>query len=230
MKHLLLLSNSAVYGGGYLDFAESEIRDLLGNRKQVLFIPFALRDQDGYASRARDRFLRMGYEIVSLHRAKDMQKAVEEAEAVFIGGGNTFRLLKTLYDHDLVQRIRHKGETGIPYIGASAGSNVACPTIKTTNDMPIVEPPSLNAIGLVHFQINPHYQDPDPNSSHMGETREERIVQFHEENSTPVVGLREGTLLRVTGDSVVLKGVAPARIFRQGQEPIEVLPGESLGV
>ncbi|HEY6330660.1 MAG TPA: dipeptidase PepE [Blastocatellia bacterium] len=229
-KQILLLSNSTVHGGGYLDFAESDIRDLLGNRKQVLFVPFALRDQDGYASRARERFRLIGYEVVSLHCAASMQSAVEEAEAIFIGGGNTFRLLKALYCHDLVNRIRLKGEAGMPYIGASAGSNVACPTIKTTNDMPIVEPPSLNAIGLVPFQVNPHYQDPDPNSKHMGETREERIIQFHEENSTPVIGLREGTLLRVTGDSVVLKGAAPARIFCQGQQPFEIQSGESLRV
>lgn len=227
-EQLLLLSSSIVYGGGYLDHAEAEVRDLLGNCKEVLFVPFALLDRDGYAARARERFAAMGYELSSVHKAGNMQRAVEGTDAIFIGGGNTFRLLKCLYDNELLEVIRLKVKGGMAYIGSSAGSNVACPTIMTTNDMPVAQPPSFDALGLVNFQINPHYQDQDPQSQHMGETREERIIQFHEENATPVVGLREGTMLRVAGDSVVLKGSASARLFRKGQHPVEVEPGNRL--
>ncbi|HEV8204841.1 MAG TPA: dipeptidase PepE, partial [Pyrinomonadaceae bacterium] len=146
----------------------------------------------------------------------------------FIGGGNTFRLLKTLYEFDLIDVIRERVDAGMPYIGSSAGSNMACPTIRTTNDMPIVQPPSFNALGLVTFQINAHYLDPDPNSKHMGETREERINQFHEENEMPVVGLREGAMLRIENGETILRGSTGARIFRRGLEPIEILPGARL--
>src|SRR5829696_7257022 len=189
---LLLISNSTLYGSGYLDHAEAEIRDFLGDVKRVLFVPFALHDRDEYAATAQQRFAKMDYELSSIHTTPDPRKAVEATEAIFIGGGNTFRLLKALYDADLLEPVRRRVAAGMPYIGSSAGSNVAAPTIKTTNDMPIVEPPSFDALGLVWFQINPHYLDADNNSTHMGETREERIVQFLEESDTPVVALREG--------------------------------------
>jgi dipeptidase E len=136
--------------------------------------------------------------------------------------------LKTLYEFDLIDVIRERVDAGMPYIGSSAGSNMACPTIRTTNDMPIVQPPSFNALGLVTFQINAHYLDPDPNSKHMGETREERINQFHEENEMPVVGLREGAMLRIENGETILRGSTGARIFRRGLEPIEILPGARL--
>ena len=148
----------------------------------------------------------MGYELTSIHIAANPAQAVKDTDAIFIGGGNTFRLLKTLYDFDLLGPIRERVADGMPYIGSSAGSNVAAPTIKTTNDMPIVQPPSFDALGLVSFQINPHYLDPDPNSKHMGETREERIRQFLEENDTPVVGLREGAMLRIENGETILRG------------------------
>jgi dipeptidase E len=195
----------------------------------VLFIPYALQDRDGYAAKARVAFEEMGYGLVSLHEATDPRRAVEEAEAVFCGGGNTFRLLKTLQELGLLPLIRLRVARGMVYAGASAGSNLACPTIRTTNDMPIVEPASLDALGLVGFQINPHYIDPAPGSTHMGETRETRIREFHEENETPVVGLREGAILRVEGPSVLLKGVAGARIFRRGEEPLEATPVAEIG-
>jgi dipeptidase E len=147
---------------------------------------------------------------------------------VFIGGGNTFRLLKALYDHDLLGVIRERVSRGMPYIGSSAGSNIAAPTIRTTNDMPIVQPPSFDALGLVSFQINPHYLDPDPNSTHKGETREERIIQFLEENETPVVGIREGAMLRIENGKTQLRGSTGARIFRRGHEPVETVPGDYL--
>lgn len=227
-KRVLLISNSTLYGSGYLDHAEGEIRDFLGNVKRVLFVPFALYDRDAYAALARKRFKAMGYELESVHQVSDARQAVAETEAVFIGGGNTFRLLKALYDFDLLLPIRRRVAEGMPYIGSSAGSNVACPTIKTTKDMPIVQPPSFDALGLVSFQISPHYLDPDPNSTHMGETQEERIIQFLEENVTPVVGLREGALLRLEGGSIILKGATGARIFRRGYEPVEIKTGAKL--
>lgn len=228
MKRVLLISNSTLYGSGYLDHAANEIGDLLGNLKTVLFIPYALHDRDGYASRARERFRTMGYDLDSIHTISDPVKAVNDAEAIFIGGGNTFRLLKALYDTDVLQLIASRVTAGMPYIGSSAGSNVAGPTIRTTNDMPIVEPPSFEALGLVPFQLNPHFLDADPNSTHMGETREERILQFLEENDTPVAGLREGAMLVAENDSYLLKGSSGARIFRKGQEPFEARPGDNV--
>ena len=226
---LLLVSNSTLYGGGYLDHAEAEIRDFLGaDVKRVLFVPHALQDRDAYAASAQQRFAKMGYELTSIHTAANPAQLVKYAEAIFIGGGNTFRLLKALYDHNLLEPIRERVTAGMPYIGSSAGSNVAAPTIKTTNDMPIDEPPSFDALNLVWFQINPHYLDADPNSTHMGETREQRLLQFLEENSTPVAAIREGAMLRIENGVTMLKGSSGARIFRQGLEPVETVPGDQL--
>jgi dipeptidase E len=170
----------------------------------------------------------MGYDLTSVHTTADPRKAVRDTDVVFIGGGNTFRLLKVLYDFDLLEVIRNRVADGMPYIGSSAGANVAGPTIKTTRDMPIVQPPSFDALGLVPFQISPHYLDPDPNSTHMGETQEERILQFLEENDTPVAGLREGAIVRSENSATILKGSSGARIFRKGMAPVEVLPGAQL--
>ena len=221
---LLLISTSTVHGTGYLEHALPELRVLLQDVRRVLFIPFALQDHDAYAGRARQAFGRIGCEVDSLHEAVDARAALEGAQAVFCGGGNTFRLLRALYEREALPLIRRRVAGGMPYAGASAGANLACPTLKTTNDMPIVEPPSFEALGLVSFQINPHYLDPDPTSTHMGETRATRIREFHEENQTPVVGLREGAMLSVDDGGVWLKGLAGARIFRRGQEPAEALP------
>jgi dipeptidase E len=225
---VLLVSNSAVYGRGYLDHVESEIKSFLGNARGVLFFPFALHDRDAYTATARTRFAAMGYSLESAHEASVPQKAVEETDAIFIGGGNTFRLLKALEDLDLIEAIRRKVGSGAPYIGSSAGSNVAGPPIKTTKDMPIVQPRSFDSLALVPFQISPHYLDPDPNSTHMGETQEERILQFLEENNTPVVGIREGAWLVCKNRTVTLKGQTGARIFRRGHAPVEVTPGTEI--
>lgn len=224
-QRLLLISNSTQHGRGYLEHAEEELRDFLGGVKRVLFVPYALKDRDGYAETARAKFSQIGFALESIHRAPDLRKAVETAEAIFIGGGNTFRLLKTLYEYGLLEPIRLRVEGGMPYIGSSAGSVVACPTIMTTNDMPIVEPPSLTALALVPFQINAHYIDPDPNSKHMGETREVRLREFHEENETPAVGIREGSMLRVENGATTLRGTTGAKIFRRGEQPVEIAPG-----
>jgi dipeptidase E len=224
----LLISNSTVFGCGYLDHVESEIKSVLGSARHVLFFPFALHDWDSYTATARTRFDAMGYSIESAHETEVPQKAVEKTEAIFIGGGNTFRLLKALEDLGLIEAIRRKVSSGTPYIGSSAGSNVAGPTIKTTKDMPIVQPRSFESLGLVPFQISPHYLDPDPNSTHMGETQEERILQFLEENNTPVVGIREGAWLLCTNGTVTLKGQTGARIFRRDHAPVEVTPGTEI--
>jgi len=223
-----LISNSTLYGSGYLDHAESEIRSFLSDVKTVLFVPYALYDREAYASMARKRFEKMGYALESIHTANNPQQAVNNAESIFIGGGNTFRLLKALYDADVLEPIRQRVAEGMPYVGSSAGSNVAGPTIKTTKDMPIVQPPSFDALGLVPFQISPHFQDPDANSTHMGETQEERILQFLEENTTTVAGLREGAIVRLEHGSYTLKGSSGARIFRKGQQPVEVKPEDNL--
>lgn len=222
---LLLISSSTVHGSGYLDHCAEEIRDFLGEAvARVLFVPFALADRDGYAAKARERFAALGYGLDAVHDTRDPVAAVEAAEAVFIGGGNSFRLLRALYESGVVEPLRRRVAGGMPYLGTSAGSNVACPTIRTTNDMPIVEPPGFDALGLVGFQINPHYLDPDPGSTHKGETREQRIREYHEENELPVVGLREGAMLRVEGEAVELLGTSGARIFRRGRPPEERRP------
>jgi dipeptidase E len=227
-SQILLISNSTVYGRGYLDHVENEIKAFLGKTKCVLFFPYALYDRDDYSVKARARFAAMGYSLESVHHMTDPRKAVENTDAFFIGGGNTFRLLKTLQDVDLLDAIRRKVKTGTPYIGSSAGSNVAGPTIKTTKDMPIVQPRSFDSLDLVPFQISPHFQDPDPNSRHMGETQEERILQFLEENETPVVGIREGAWLVCENGAVTLRGDAGARIFRRSEVPVEAKPAENI--
>jgi len=227
-SRILLISNSTVHGRGYLDHVEDEIKAFLGPAKTVLFFPFALFDRDDYAAKAKARFAAMGYPLESAHTAGNPQKAIDRADAIFIGGGNTFRLLKALQDLELLEPIRRKVKSGAPYIGSSAGSNVAGPTIKTTKDMPIVQPRSFDSLGLVPFQISPHYLDRDPNSTHMGETQEERVLQFLEENETPVVGIREGAWLLIENGAVTLKGKTGARIFRRGQAPVEVTPGSKI--
>jgi dipeptidase E len=225
---VLLISSSAVYGRGYLDHVEQQIKSFLGNAKNVLFFPFALFDRDTYAAMTKARFAVMGYSIETAHAVSDPHQAVEQTDAIFIGGGNTFRLLKALQDLDLLDPIRQRVKRGAPYIGSSAGSNVAGPTIKTTKDMPIVQPRSFDSLGLVPFQISPHFQDPDPNSKHMGETQEERILQFLEENETPVVGIRENAWLLCENGAVTLKGENGARIFRRGEAPVEAKPGDNI--
>jgi dipeptidase E len=228
MRNLLLLSNSTNHGQGYLDHAMPEVRALLGGAKRLLFVPFALHDRSAYAAKARARFAREGIEVDELTANAVGRRLLGSAEAVFVGGGNTFRLLKTLQDTELLEPLRRRVRDGLPYLGASAGINIVCPTLKTTNDMPIVQPASFDALRILPFQINPHYLDPDPGSRHMGETREDRIREFHEENDAPVVGLREGAWLRIEGAEGQVGGAASARVFRRGRAPEELGPGASL--
>ncbi|MBV9494610.1 MAG: dipeptidase PepE [Acidobacteria bacterium] len=220
---LLLLSSSNVHGYGFLEQPGEDIHRFFAGRRRIAFVPFALADHAGYTQTVADRFRAIDptFDVQQIDDLKD-------AEGIFIGGGNTFRLLKTLYERNLLQKIRDAVRNGVPYMGSSAGTVISAPTMRTTNDMPIVEPPSLDSFGFVDFQINCHYLDPDPGGTHKGETREERILQFHEENATPVVGIREGTLLRVEDGSATLLGIANARVFRRGREAVEVAPGTVL--
>lgn len=227
-KRLLLISNSTPHGAGYFDHVAEEIKEFLAEINSVLFIPYALADHDMYEDIVKKRFEEMGIELKSIHRFNDLKKAVKEAQAIFIGGGNTFRLLNELYKKEILDLIKQKVESGMPYIGSSAGSNLAAPTIKTTNDMPIIYPPSFEALNLVEFQINPHFLDTAPSSTHMGETREQRLKEFHEENEYPVIGLREGAWLRIEGEEVVLKGNTGAKVFRKGKNPTEHKSGSRL--
>ncbi|CAG5865342.1 unnamed protein product [Menidia menidia] len=215
-RRLLLVSNSTLHGGGYLEHCQQHISSFFGkNVKRVLFVPYALHDRDAYTKTARDKFKALGYEVDGIHEAADPVDAVRRAEAVFIALGD-------VTPAPLFQ-------DGVPYMGSSAGTNVATASISTTNDMPIVYPPSFAAIGLVPFNINPHYLDPDPNSRHMGETRELRITQYHEEPETPsVLGLREGSMLLVEGNKATLLGTTNARLFIRGKKAVEYEPGSDL--
>jgi dipeptidase E len=213
------------------------MRTLFGAAHRVLLIPWAVADHDRSLDVMRTRFGEAGYGFTGIHEARDPVAAVHEAEGLVISGGNTFRLLRDLYAHHLLEPIRERVRAGMPYLGISAGTNVACPTIRTTNDMPITSPPSMDALGLVPFQINPHFVagptfvvDADGRlGQHFGETREERIAEFHEEHATPVVGLWEGAYLCVDGDDVTLAG-GPARLFRQGEPPVDLAPGATLSL
>ena len=228
MRRLLLLSNSTNHGGGYLDHAIDAIGSFLGPVRRVLFVPFALRDWTAYTAKARDRLARAGIEVKGATADAQALAAFEEAEAAFVGGGNTFRLLDRLQRSGLLEVLRRRAAAGMPYLGASAGTNIAAPTIRTTNDMPIVQPAGFSALGLVPFQINPHYIDADPASRHMGETREERLREFLEENEGPVLAMREGAWLRVEGERARLEGTNGARVFRRGVDPEECAPGAAL--
>ncbi|MGP4019881.1 dipeptidase PepE [Saccharopolyspora sp. 5N708] len=225
---LLLLSSSVKHGTGFLEHAMPAVGELLADRKRLLFVPFAKGDHDEYVATVQAAVEPLGVTVAGIHRADDPVAAVREAEAVFIGGGNTFRLLAALHRLGLIDALREAVRGGTPYLGASAGTNMACPSLRTSNDMPIVEPRSFTAIGLVPFQINPHYQDPEPGSTHMGETREQRIVEFLEDNDVPVLGIREGSWLRVRGEHAELGGSTGARLFSRGADPRELKPGEDV--
>jgi dipeptidase E len=225
---LLLLSNSTNHGEGYLDHAMADMVEFLGPVRRVLFVPFALADRAGYTAKAAARFAKEGIEVTGLSDDASGLAALEQAESVFTGGGNTFRLLLTLQRSNLLARLGQRVRDGLPYMGASAGTNIAAPTIRTTNDMPIVEPRGFAALDLVPFQINPHYLDADPSSRHMGETREERLREYLEENERPVLGIREGSWLRREGSSLKLLGARGGRLFSRGAEPREISAGSSL--
>lgn len=222
---LLLISNSTNPGESYLGYLKNYIREFLGKKSvNSLFLPYAAVtfSYDVYEEKVAERFREVGHNIESIHNFSDPVKAIREASAIVVGGGNTWKLLKTMQENNLIEAVREKVLGGTPYIGWSAGANVACPTIRTTNDMPVVEPESFKAFNLIPFQINPHYLDANP-AGHAGETREQRIEEFIEVNpDLVVVGLREGTLLIIEKDNIKLAGQRKARIFRKGVEPEEL--------
>ena len=226
---LLLSSNSTMPGEDYLGFPSPYIKQFLGDKPvKALFIPYAAVtfSFDEYELKVNEAFRRVGHSVVGIHQFDNPAKAIEDAEAIVVGGGNTWQLVRMLHDQNLMMAIRRNVQSGTPYIGWSAGSNVACPTLRTTNDMPIIDPTSFNTTGLVPFQINPHYMDANPDG-HAGETREQRINEFIEINPlTFVVGLREGTLLKLENEKLELIGNRSARIFIQGLDAYELNPGD----
>lgn len=227
MRNLLLISSSRVHGSGFLEHCRDAIAEHMTGVDRILFVPYALADHDQYAGIVAEALKPIGIAVESIHDSASPIDAVHEAEGIFIGGGNSFRLLKTLNDLNLMDPIRDAVQgRGVPYMGTSAGSNVACPTIRTSNDMPIVEPPSFDALGFISFQINPHFLDADPNSTHKGETREQRLAEYLEENETPVVGLREGSWLKIVDDQCQLCGTTGMKFFQRGSEPMEVAAGD----
>ena len=227
---LLLISNSTNAGEAYLEYPKRQIADFLGGVRQVAFVPYAAVtfSSDDYLTKVQARFSELGIDVRSVHRESDPVRMLSQAEAIVVGGGNTFALVKAMQEQGLLRVIRERVPEGVPYVGWSAGSNVACPTICTTNDMPIVEPATFTAAGLVPFQINPHYTDAHPDG-HAGETREQRLLEYVEANPCmTVAGLREGCVLRVENGRIELIGERPMRIFRKGQAPYEVRPGDDL--
>ncbi|MBN3036278.1 MAG: dipeptidase PepE [Bacteroidales bacterium] len=236
---LLLVSNSTNPGEGYLEWPRTYLKDFLDKTgaKRILFIPYAgvaLNDEgleqsfNAYEERVNGVFQEMGYEIYSVHRERDPVQAVRDALAIAVGGGNTFHLVQMMYQTKIMKVIREMVLDGMPYMGWSAGANVACPTMKTTNDMPISEPESFNTLNLIPFQINPHYLDAHP-EGHGGETREQRIEEFLViNNAVTVVGLREASLLYIEDDQIQLLGKNPMRLFRFGQNPRDFNPGEDI--
>ncbi|MFJ6215488.1 dipeptidase PepE [Streptomyces sp. NPDC092296] len=222
---LLLLSNSTQHGHGYLEHAMAAVTAFLPPAARLAFVPYALADHDTYTARVRGALEPAGITVRGVHEGPDPVRELASCDAVFVGGGNSFRLLSALYRTGLRDAIGTAVRAGTPYLSASAGTNMAAPTLRTTNDMPIVQPPSFDALGLVPFQINPHYLDPDPHSTHKGETREERLTEFLEENDVPVLGLREGSWLRVTGDHAQVDGERPARLFTRTRPPRELPTG-----
>ena len=228
MKKIILASTSTLPGQDYLAYLQPVIRSLFAGIPEIIFIPYARPggiSHDDYTSRAASAFAAAGIVVKGLHTFASPEKALREAAGFFTGGGNTFLLVKQLHDLQLMKVLKEEVEKGKPYLGCSAGSNIGGINMQTTNDMPIVYPPSFQAMGLVPFNLNPHYLDPVPGLLHMGETRETRIREFHTQQDIPVVGLREGSWIEVNGEEVSLHGELTARIFKAGEEPLEQAPG-----
>jgi dipeptidase E len=231
MKKLLVASTSTLHNGEFLDYLLPQIATLFSNCSTVLFIPFAQPSGislDEYTNKVCQAFAKINKKIIGLHTFENPIEAIENAEGFFTGGGNTFLLLDQLYKKNVIQSLKKAIESGTPYLGTSAGSNILGVTIQTTNDMPIIYPPSFDAIGALTFNLNPHYLDPDTKSKHMGETRETRIKEFHAFNDLPVLGLREGSWLEVNEKSIILKGNLTARLFEKDKQPIEIDPETNL--
>lgn len=231
MKKVIIASTSTVFGGTYLDYLLPTLVEHFKNVSTLLFIPFARPggiSHEEYTEKVKSVFKQLNIDVKGIHEFENPIDAINDAEAIFTGGGNTFVLVSMLYKYNLLDAIQNAVENGTPYLGTSAGSNICGLTMGTTNDMPIAYPPSFRTLGLVSFNLNPHYLDPIEGSQHMGETRETRIGEFHHYNPQSVLGLREGSWLEVLGKKVTLKGDLPARLFQQGKEPIEIETGTDL--
>lgn len=231
MKKLIIASTSTLYGGNYLEYLLPTLEDHFKDCSEILFIPYARPggiSHDDYTALVRQAFAKIGKTVKGLHEFENPVEGIQNAEGIFTGGGNTFVLVTQLYENKVMELLTKTVENGTPYLGSSAGSNITGLSMQTTNDMPIVYPPSFKTLGLIPFNLNPHYLDADLQSKHMGETRETRIKEFHAYNTTPVLGLREGSWLAVTGEKIILKGTFTARLFRQNQSPEELKPETNL--
>jgi len=231
MKSVIIASTSTLHGGNYLEYILPTLKTHFKNCKTILFIPYARPSgisHEEYTQKAAEAFASINIDVKGIHEFKNPQDAVKNAEGIFTGGGNTFLLVTQLYKNNIMQLLSETVKNGTPYLGSSAGSNICGLSMQTTNDMPIIYPPSFQTLGLIPFNLNPHYLDADLQSKHMGETRETRIKEFHAFNSIPVLGLREGSWLEVKGDKITLKGSLSARLFRQNQEAQELEPESDL--
>jgi dipeptidase E len=231
MKNILIASTSTLANEDYLEYLLPELQLHFKNCSTILFIPYARPggiSHEDYTNSVALAFAKINKKVIGIHEFEDAALAVKSAEGIFTGGGNTFVLVSQLHKNNVMAILSQVIKNGTPYLGTSAGSNICGLTMQTTNDMPIVYPPSFQTLGVVPFNLNPHYLDPDTNSKHMGETRETRIKEFHAFNSLPVLGLREGSWLDVKGDSITLKGNLTARLFRQNQTPVELESGTDL--
>ena len=231
MKNIIIASTSTLHTGQYLDYLLPEIQLFFGHCSEIIFIPYARPSgisHADYTKKVAQVFGKISIAVKGIHEFKNPIEAIEKAQGIFTGGGNTFLLVSQLYENNLVETLKKAVLNGTPYLGTSAGSNICGVTMSTTNDMPIVYPPSFTTLGWVPFNINPHYLDPVEGSTHMGETRETRILEFLQLNAEPVIGLREGSWLEVKGDSIILKGALTARVFKRNETPYEVTPETEL--
>ncbi|WP_143308971.1 dipeptidase PepE [Chitinophaga vietnamensis] len=231
MKHIVLASTSTLFGEEYLAYLQPVMQTLYAGITEIIFIPYARPggiSHDDYTAKAAAAFARIGIHVRGLHTFQDKKTALQQAQGFFTGGGNTFLLVKQLHEQDLMLPLKSAVEAGKPYMGCSAGSNIGGVNMQTTNDMPIVYPPSFTTMRLIPFNLNPHYLDPLPGSQHMGETRETRIREFHTQNNIPVLGLREGSWLEIKGDHITLQGTLSARVFLPGKEAYELAAGSEV--
>ncbi|TCN52594.1 dipeptidase PepE [Flavobacterium circumlabens] len=225
MKSIIIASTSTLHGGSYLEYLLPTLKQHFANCKSILFIPFARPGgitHDEYTEKAAAAFATINIAVKGIHEFENTESAIKNAEGIFTGGGNTFLLVTQLYQQNIMKLLSETVKNGTPYLGTSAGSNICGLSMQTTNDMPIVYPPSFQTLGLIPFNLNPHYLDPETQSKHMGETRETRIKEFHAFNSIPVLGLREGSWLEVKGSRITLKGDLSARLFLKNQNPEEL--------
>ncbi len=231
MKKMIIASTSTIYGSSYLEYILPELKKFFTKVDEIVFIPYARPSgitYEAYTKIAKKAFASLNIAVKGIYEYENPNEAIKKAKGIFVGGGNTFELVNQLYANNIMETIKTVVTSGTPYFGTSAGSNICGQTMQTTNDMPIIYPPSFKTLALIPFNINPHYLDADPTSTHKGETRETRINEYHTYNTTPVLGLREGSWISVSGEQIVLKGTLTARLFQQNKEPIELTTGSLL--